>query len=119
MGFMDLFKKTAPRKNPARRNPPLRTHVQKERPEVILREMIEEHGLPALLEALADEVVAAGEEVGLSDEDAGEVAVTLGELADFCSGEADPEEDEDEDEGDDEDEGEDDEFPSAPDDEDT
>lgn len=95
MGFMDFFKKTPPRKNPAKRNPPLRQHVRQEPPEVILREMIEEHGLACVLEALAQEALAAGEEQGLSEEDAEEVSVQLSELVEFCSG---PDEDEDEDE---------------------
>lgn len=100
---MDFFKKTSPRENPGRRNPPLREHVQKEPPEVILRELIEEHGLADILEALAQETIAAGEEQGLSEEDAEQVAVTLSELAEFCSGPSE-EEDEIEDEDEDEDE---------------
>ncbi|MDQ5977441.1 MAG: hypothetical protein QG602_413 [Verrucomicrobiota bacterium] len=100
MGFMDFFKKTQPRKNPVKKNPPLRKHVKQEPAEVILREMIEEHGIACVLEALAQEVLAAGEEQGLSEEDAEEVSVQLSELVEFCSG---PDEDEDEDEEDDED----------------
>ncbi len=107
MSFMDLFKKTHKNPSPARRNPPLRQHVKKEPPEVILRELIEEHGLVDLLEALAQEVMAAGEEQGLSEEDAEEASVALSELAEFCSGpseEDEEESDEDEDSDDDEEE---------------
>lgn len=104
---MDLFKKTHKNPSPARKNPPLREHVRKEAPEVILRELIEEHGLVDLLEALSQEVMAAGEEQGLSEEDAEEASVALSELAEFCSGpseEDEEESDEDEDSDDDEEE---------------
>ena len=112
---MDLFKKTHKNPSPARKNPPLRQHVRQEPPEVILREMIEQHGLVDLLEALAQEVMAAGEEQGLSEEDAEEASVALSELAEFCSGPSeDDEEESDEDEDEDEDESEDDDVEDEP-----